>query len=84
MDYKWHGDIPKDVDEQEFLDAKSDTLKAEILRKLYREAVVPQPVLKSSLESEDLDTQCTKRIIYTLPFVCFLLRKYTGVPKKFK
>ena len=51
IDYKWHGDMPKDADAQEFLDAKSDTLKAEILRKLYREAVVPQLEDKSTLKS---------------------------------
>ena len=50
-DYKWHGDIPKDADAQAFLDAKSDTLKAEILRKEYRDAVVPQLDGKSVLES---------------------------------
>jgi len=50
-DYKWHGDIPKDADAQDFLDAKSDTLKAEILRKLYSEAVVPQLEDMSALES---------------------------------
>ena len=50
-DYKWHGDIPKDADAQDYLDAKSDTLKAEILRKQYRDAVVPQLDGKSVLES---------------------------------
>ena len=50
-DYKWHGDIPKDADAQDYLDAKSDTLKAEILRKQYHEAVVPQLDGKSALES---------------------------------
>ena len=50
-DYKWHGDIPKDADAQDYLDAKSDTLKAEILRKQYLEAVVPQLDGKSALES---------------------------------
>ena len=50
-DYKWHGDIPKDADAQDYLDAKSDTLKAEILRKQYHEAVVPQHEDKSDLES---------------------------------
>ena len=50
-DYKWHGDIPKDADAQDYLDAKSDTLKAEILRKEYRDAVVPQLDDKSALES---------------------------------
>jgi len=50
-DYKWHGDIPKDADAQDYLDAKSDTLKAEILRKEYRDAEVPQLDGKSALES---------------------------------
>jgi len=50
-DYKWHGDIPLDADAQDYLDAKSDTLKAEILRKQYSEAVVPQLDDKSALES---------------------------------
>ena len=50
-DYKWHGDIPKDADAQDYLDAKSDTLKAEILRKQYQDAVVPQLEDKSALES---------------------------------
>ena len=50
-DYKWHGDIPKDADAQAYLDAKSDTLKAEILRNQYSEAVVPQLDGKSALES---------------------------------
>tara|TARA_Y100000310_G_scaffold291804_1_gene320023 strand:- start:43 stop:396 length:354 start_codon:yes stop_codon:yes gene_type:complete len=50
-DYKWHGDIPKDADEQDYLDAKSDTLKTEILRNQYLNAVVPQLDGKSELES---------------------------------
>ena len=50
-DYKWHGDIPKDADAQTYLDAKSDTLKAEILRKEYKDAVVPQLDGKSALQS---------------------------------
>ena len=50
-DYKWHGDIPKDADAQAYLDAKSDTLKAEILRKEYPLAEVPQLEGKSALES---------------------------------
>jgi len=50
-DYRWAGDIPKDADAQDYLDAKSDTLKAEILRKQYSEAVVPQLEDKSDLES---------------------------------
>jgi hypothetical protein len=47
----WHGDIPKDADPQEFLDAKEDTLKVEILRKQYHEADVPQVEDKTPLES---------------------------------
>tara|TARA_R110002074_G_C12330679_1_gene647830 strand:+ start:498 stop:851 length:354 start_codon:yes stop_codon:yes gene_type:complete len=50
-DYKWHGDIPKDADAEDFLDAKSDILKTEILRKQYNKAVVPQLEGKSALES---------------------------------
>ena len=50
-DYKWHGDIPKDADAQDYLDAKSDTLKTEILRKQYSDAVVPQLDDKTDLES---------------------------------
>lgn len=50
-DYKWHGDIPKDADAEDFLDAKSDTLKTEILRKQYSDAVVPQLDDKTPLES---------------------------------
>ena len=49
--YKWHGDIPLDADAKEYLDAKSDTLKTEILRKQYSDAVVPQLEYKSALES---------------------------------
>ena len=50
-DYKWHGDMPKDADAQDYLDAKSDILKVEILRKQYKDAVVPQLEGKSDLES---------------------------------
>jgi hypothetical protein len=50
-DYKWHGDMPKDADAQDYLDAKSDTLKAEILRKRYPQAEVEQLDGKSALES---------------------------------
>ena len=50
-DKKWHGDIPKDADPQEFLDAKEDTLKVEILRKQYKGADVPQLEDKTPLES---------------------------------
>ena len=50
-DYKWHGDIPKDADAQAYLDAKSDTLKSEILRKRYPKAEVEQLDGKSALES---------------------------------
>ena len=48
--YKWHGDMPKDADAQDYLDARSDTLKAEILRKEYPMAVVPQLEAKTPLE----------------------------------
>jgi len=50
-DKKWHGDIPKDAEPQEFLDAKEDTLKVEILRKQYKGADVPQLEDKTALES---------------------------------
>ena len=50
-DYKWCGDIPKDANAQAYLDAKSDTLKMEILRKEYPQAEVPQLEDKSALES---------------------------------
>ena len=50
-DYKWHGDMPKDADAQDYLDARYDTLKAEILRKQYHDAVVPQLEGESVLES---------------------------------
>lgn len=50
-DYKWHGDMPKDADAQDYLDAKSDTLKTEILRKEYFESEVPQLEGKTDLES---------------------------------
>ena len=49
-DYKWHGDIPKDADAQDYLDEKSDTLKTEILRKEYPQAEVPQLKGKTPLE----------------------------------
>ena len=50
-DYKWHADIPKDADAQDYLDAKEDILKSEILRKRYPEAVVEELDDKSALES---------------------------------
>jgi hypothetical protein len=50
-DYKWHGDIPKDADAQDYLDAKEDVLKSEILRNMYPEAVVEEIDGKSALES---------------------------------
>ena len=50
-DYKWHGDMPKDAEAQDNLDAKSDTLKVGLLRKQYFDAVVPQLDDKSALES---------------------------------
>ena len=49
-DYKWHGDMPLAANEQDYLDDKSDTLKAEILRKEYPMAVVPQLEAKTPLE----------------------------------
>ena len=69
-DYKWHGDMPKDADAQEFLDAKSDTLKAEILRKQYHEAVLPQHEDKSALESfEAWVSDGCKNTVVTTPDV---------------
>ena len=50
-DYKWHGDIPKDADAQDYLDAKEDELKLGILRKQYFDAVVEKLSDKSDLES---------------------------------
>ena len=50
-DYKWHGAVPDGVDSQDYLDAKSDTLKAEILRKRYPQSEVPHLGGKSELES---------------------------------
>jgi hypothetical protein len=66
-DYKWHGDIPKDADAQDYLDAKSDTLKAEILRKQYHEAVVPQLEGKSALESFEawVSAGCKNAVVTT-------------------
>ena len=48
---KWHGDIPKDADPQEWFDANEDLIKKQILRKQYREADVPQLDGKTALES---------------------------------
>ena len=46
-DYKWHGCVPdynddEEVDPQDYLDGRSDIIKAEILRNQYPEAVVPR------------------------------------------
>lgn len=69
-DYKWHGDIPKDADAQDYLDAKSDTLKAEILRKQYRDAEVPQLDGKTPLESfEAWVSDGHKNTVVTTPAV---------------
>ena len=50
-DKKWHGDIPKDADPQEWFDANEDTIKARMLRKQYFDADVPQLEGKTTLES---------------------------------
>jgi hypothetical protein len=49
--YKWHGNVPKDADAQEFFDNKSDILKAQILRIQYPEADVPKFSSNSDGES---------------------------------
>ncbi len=49
--YKWFGAVPKSEDSQEYLDAKSDQIKLDILRQHYSTAVVPQLEDKSALES---------------------------------
>ena len=51
--YKWHGDMPKDADAQDYLDAKEDMLKVEILRKLYPKAEVPQLVDEPEVKDKD-------------------------------
>ena len=48
---KWHGDIPKDDDPQEWFDANEDLIKTQILRKQYPGADVPQLEDKTELES---------------------------------
>ena len=69
-DYKWHGDIPKDADAQDYLDAKSDTLKTEILRKEYSDAEVPQLDGKTPLESfEAWVSAGHKNTVVTIPAV---------------
>ena len=50
-DKKWHGDIPKDADPQEWFDANEDFVKLRILRTQYRGADVPQLEDKTALES---------------------------------
>ena len=66
-DYKWHGDIPKDADAEDYLDAKSDTLKTEILRKEYSDAVVPQLEDKTPLESFEawVSAGCKNTVVTT-------------------
>jgi len=48
---KWHGDIPKDADPQEWYNANEDLIKTQILRKQYPSADVPQLDDKTALES---------------------------------
>jgi hypothetical protein len=48
---KWHGDIPKDADPQEWFDAMQGKVERGILRKQYPEADVPQLEDKTALES---------------------------------
>jgi len=50
-DYKWHGDIPKDADPQEWFDANEEMVKCCILRQQYKDAEVEQLDGKSALES---------------------------------
>tara|TARA_R110002020_G_scaffold372153_2_gene583664 strand:- start:11893 stop:12519 length:627 start_codon:yes stop_codon:yes gene_type:complete len=50
-DKKWHGDIPKDADPQEWFNANEDLIKTQILRQQYRDADVPQLEDKTALES---------------------------------
>jgi hypothetical protein len=66
-DYKWHGDIPKDADAQDYLDAKSDILKAEILCKRYPQAEVEQLDGKSALESFEawVSAGCKNTVVTT-------------------
>jgi hypothetical protein len=63
-DYKWHGDMPKDAEAQDYLDAKSDTLKVGLLRKQYFDAVVPQLQDKSALESFEAVVLPHQNIVY--------------------
>ena len=48
---KWHGDVPKDADPQEWFDANEDFVKERMLRLQYRDADVPQLEDKTPLES---------------------------------
>jgi hypothetical protein len=50
-DYKYGADISLDADSQDYLDGRSDILKAEILYDLYKNAVVPQLEEESALKS---------------------------------
>ena len=69
-DYKWHGDMPNDADAQDYLDARSDILKTEILRQQYQAAVVPQLEGKSDLESfEAWVSAGHKNTVVTIPAV---------------
>jgi len=49
--YKWFGAVPKSATAQDYLDAKSDQIKLDILRQHYSTAEVPQLDGKSALES---------------------------------
>jgi len=51
--YKWHCDMPKDAEAQDYLDAKSDTLKVGLLRKQYFDAVVPILGYKSAIVPQE-------------------------------
>ena len=48
---KWHGDIPKDADPQEWFDANEDKIKCGILRKQYPGADVPALEGKTELDA---------------------------------
>ena len=50
-DKKWHGDIPKEAEPQEWFNANEDLIKTQILRQQYPEADVPQLEDKTELES---------------------------------
>tara|TARA_Y100000034_G_C6697801_1_gene307547 strand:- start:53 stop:427 length:375 start_codon:yes stop_codon:yes gene_type:complete len=49
--YKWLGKMPLEADPQAYWDAKEERIQLSILRREYKEAVVPQLEGKSELES---------------------------------